>query len=90
MNYLKDPTMKNDIGKPCANDHNINIPEQSDELSVKKLFTMLIEKETWDSSNHQGSSEALVDILNCLNEGGNNGPFNICQFTINLRLTCTL
>ena len=89
MNYLKDPTMKKNIRKLCVNNHNINIPGQSDEVSVKKLFTMLIKKETWNSSNQQDSSEALVDILNCFNEGGNNGPFNFCQFTNNVRFTCT-
>ena len=80
--------MENNIGKLCVNNRNINIPGQSDEVSVKKLFTMLIKKETWNSSNQQDSSEALVDILNCFNKGGNNGPFNFCQFTSNLRLTC--
>ena len=89
MNYLKDPTMKKNIEKLCVNDNNINIPGQLDQVSVKKLFTMLINKETWNSSDQQDSSEALVDIFNCLKEGGNNGPFNFCQFTSNLRLTCS-
>ena len=46
MDFLKDLTMTNNIGKLCVNDHNINIPGQSDEVSVKNIFTMLIEKET--------------------------------------------
>ena len=51
MNYLKDPTMKNNIGKFCVNDRNINIRGQSDKVSVKKIFTISIKQETWDSSN---------------------------------------
>merc|ERR1712105_97197 len=72
-----------------VNDNNINIPGQLDKVSVKKLFTMIIKKEAWNSSQQQDSSEALVDILNCFKEEGNNGPFNFCQFTSNLRFTCT-
>ena len=60
------PPIRNNV-----NDNNINIPGQTDEVSMKKLFKMLIEKETWDSSNQQDSSEALVNILNSLNEGEN-------------------
>ncbi len=89
MNYLKDPTMKKNIEELSVNDNNINIPGQLDKVSVKKLFTMIIKKETWNSSQQQDSSEALVDIFNCFKEEGNNGPFNFCQFTSNLRLTCT-
>jgi len=89
MNYLKDPTMKKNRKKLCVNDNNIIIPGELDKVSVKKLFTMIIKKESWNSSQQQDSSEALVDILNCFKEEGNNGPFNFCQFTSNLRLTCT-
>ena len=49
---------------------------------------MIIEKEAWNSSQQQDSSEALVDILNCLKEEGNNGPFNFCQFTSKFKFTC--
>merc|ERR1712105_142549 len=89
MNYLKDPTKKKNRIKLCVNDNNISIPGGLDQVSVKKLFTMIIKKETWNSSQQQDSSEALVDIFNCFKEEGNNGPFNFCQFTSKLRFTCT-
>ena len=46
MNYLKDPTMKSNIGIICVNDSNISMPGQSYKVSVKELFTTLIKKKT--------------------------------------------
>ena len=42
--------MKNNIRKLFVNYPSINIPGQSDEVSVKKIFTMLIKKENWNLS----------------------------------------
>ena len=81
--------MKSNIGIICVNDSNISMPGQSYKVSVKELFTTLIKKKTWNSSDQQDSYEDLFEILNCLNEEGSYGPFGFCQFTIHSRRTCT-
>ena len=89
MNYLKDPRMKLNCGKLCVTDENINIPGELDRVSMKNLFTTLINKEEWNSDEQQDSLEALIDILNCLMERGMDGLSNFCQYRTNVILTCS-
>ena len=80
--------MKLNCGKLCVTDENINIHGELDRVSMKNLFTTLINKEEWNSDEQQDSSEALIDIFNCLMERGINGPYNFFQYRTDLRLTC--
>ena len=89
INYLKDPWMKMNFGKLCVTDDNITILGELHTVSVKTLFTTLINKEEWNSHQWQESSEVLAYILNCLMEKGMDGPFKFSKFTTDLRLTCS-
>ena len=89
MNYLKHPRMKMNSGKLCVTDENIHIPGESQRVSMKNLFTTLIERKEWNSHEQQDSSEALLLMLNCLMERGMDGPSNFCQYRTNVMLTCS-
>ena len=89
MNYLKDPRMKMNSGKLCVTDENIHIPGELQTVSMKNLFTTLIEKKEWNSDEQQDSSEVLLFMLNCLMERGMDGPSNFCQYRTNVMLTCS-
>ena len=55
MNYLKDPRMKMNSGKLCVTDENIHIAGKSQRVSMKDLFTTLIQKKEWNSHEQQDS-----------------------------------
>ena len=89
QNYLKNPRMKMNSGKLCVTDENINIAGKSQRVSMKDLFTTLIQKKEWNSNAQQDSSEALLLMLNSLMERGMDGPYNFCQYGINVIMTCS-
>ena len=88
MNYLKNPRLKMNSGKLCVTDKNIAIAGKSQLVSMKDLFTTLIQKKQWNSNAQQDSSEALLLMLNSLMERGMDGPYNFCQYEINVWVTC--
>ena len=76
-------------GKLCVTDKNIDIAGKSQRVSMKDLFTTLIQKKEWNSNAQQDSSEALLLMLNSLMERGMDGPYNFCLYRTNLIMTCS-
>ena len=81
--------MKMNSGKLCVTDENIDIAGKSQRVSMKDLFTTLIQKNEWNSNEQQDSSEALLLMLNSLMERGMDGPYNFCQYRTNVMMTCS-
>ena len=65
-------------------DNNIPIVGRSQLVSMKDLFTTIIDRNEWNNTEQQDSSEALLLILGSLIEQGRDGPCNFCQYVYNV------
>ena len=88
INYLKNPSLYIKSGKLCVTDKNINIVGRSQLVSMKDLFTTIIDRNEWNNTQQQDSSEALLLMLDSLMERGRDGPYNFCQYENNVWVTC--
>lgn len=62
-----------------VSDCNISLKGQLGQVSVKILFTTLIDRPNNNSSQQKYSIGSLAAMVNCLDVEGTNGPFSFCQ-----------
>ena len=55
INYLKNPSLYINSGKLCVTDKNIPIVGRSQLVSMKDLFTTIIDRNEWNNTEQQDS-----------------------------------
>ena len=65
-----------------------NIPIVGRLVSMKDLFTTIIDRKDWNKTEQQDNSEALLLMFGSLIEQGRDGPYNFCQYQNSVWVTC--
>ena len=92
MKYVKDITYINNDTILDANEGSIKIGKNSQPLSVKHLFSKLINNQNFNTTNQQDAGEGILLILQSINEIGKKrnfiDPFRFCSFSWREIKTC--
>ena len=93
MKYVKDMTYINNGRTLDVNSRDIHLEQNSQPLSVKKLFSTMIRNNEFNSNRQQDAGEGLLLILQSIQELGSTemnfiNPFRFCYFSWRETKTC--
>merc|ERR1711962_519912 len=93
MNYVKDMTYINNGRTLDVNSRGIYLEQNSQPLSVKQLFSTMIQNDEFNSNRQQDAGEGLILILQFIQELGLTemnfiDPFRFCYFSWRPTKTC--